>query len=262
MVEKLENITGNTSTRSRGIDRLIRILEYLHETGRPQRPKDIAVGINAPKSSVYEIVNRLLEAKLLEPFDNDGRLFLGRKLHFFGTQYLDKFDILRQADPIVAALSEDTHETAQLCMCDGNKYVVVLTHAGARHFKISSDLGRPIPLTWTASGRLLAADMSENQLLEFIPEEDFVLPDGSEMPTQQFLAEVKQAKIDSFFSCDSVVDRYTKCYSAPVRDQNGDCVATMCLVTPRTQSERDHDELRDKLVHYAAKLTAVLGGSV
>lgn len=260
MVEILAEKNTGTHRRARGIDRLIQILEYLHESGRPQRPNDIAAGIGAPKSSVYEIVNRLVEVRLLEPFDNDGRLFLGRKLHFFGMQYLEKFDLLRQAESVVATLSEETHETAQICMCDGNKYIVALAHAGARHFKISSDLGRPIPLTWTASGRLLVADMSDKEILEFIPEEDFILPDGSTMPSEQFIAEVTKARSEEFFSCNSVVDGYTKCYAAPVRDQNGTCLATLCLVTPREEAKRRHNELRDTLIRSAAKLTTTLGG--
>jgi len=260
MVKSPKESEPNTQKRARGVDRLIDILEYLHESGQPQRPNDIAAGINAPKSSVYEIVNRLVEAKLLEPFDKDGRLFLGRKLHFYGMQYLDKFDLLRQAEPFVAALSKDTHETAQLCMCDGNKYIVALAHAGARHFKISSDLGRPIPLTWTASGRLLIADMAEKDILKFIPEEDFILPNGKRMAPDAFLAEIAQANGENFFSCKSVVDDFTQCYAAPIRDQTGACLATLCLVTPREEAKRRHNELRDSIVSYAAKLSSSLGG--
>jgi len=256
-----EKLSSKTPTRARGIDRMIQILDYLHESGRPQRPKDIVAGINAPKSSVYEIVNRLLETKFLEPFDEDGRVFLGRKFHFFGIQYLDKFDLLRKAKPVVEALSEETQETSQLCMCDGNKYIVALAQSGTRHFKISSDLGHPIPLTWTASGRLLLADMSEQELLEFIPEDDFIMPDGTRMQPEQFHDEIEGAKRDDFYFCDSILDNYTKCYSAPVRDQSGACLATLCIVTPREEASGRHDELRETLIRHAAQLSSILGGN-
>lgn len=261
MVGKLIETGETTPTRARGTDRLIQILEHLHDSGRPQRPRDIAKGINAPKSSVYEIVNRLVETKLLEPFDDDGRVFLGRKLHFFGMQYLEKFDLLRQAKPVVAALSEETHETAQLCMCDGSKYIVALAQVGTGHYKISSELGHPIPLTWTASGRCLVAGMSEDEILKFIPKEDFILPDGTIKEPIQFLAEVEKAKHEGFFSSDSVADNYTTCYSAPVRDQSGTCLATLCLVAPREEAKLRHNELRDTLIRYATQLTATLGGN-
>ena len=257
---KAEKEHGEAGGRARGIDRLIQILEYLHEDGRPQRPNDIAAGIGAPKSSVYEIVNRLVAANFLEPFDREGRLFLGRKLHFLGAHYLETFDLLREADPTVAALSAETRETAQLCMCEGDKYVVALAHSGGRHFKISSDIGRPIPLTWTASGRLLVADRSENEIIDFIPPEDFTLPDGKPLATRKFLSQVESARAEGFYSSDSVVDDYTHCFAAPVRDRDGACLATLCIVAPREEAKRRHGELRDSLLRHAATLTAKLGG--
>jgi len=247
--------------RARGIDRLIDILKYLNSSGRPQRPNEIAAGIDAPKSSVYEIVNRLVEERVLEQYDTDGRLYLGRTLHFWGARYLEKFDLLRQADPVVAALSEDTGETAQLCMIDGNKFVVALAHSGARHFSITSELGRPVPLTWTASGRLLVSNMSDEDIIKFIPDEDFILPNGSDMPKATFLREVADANAVHFYSCDSIIDKFTKCYAAAVRDQSGTCLATLCLVLPRDDAKPRHNELRNSLIGFASKLTNSLGGT-
>jgi DNA-binding IclR family transcriptional regulator len=248
-----------TQTRKRGIDRLIEILNYLHQCGKPQRPNDIAIGIGAPKSTVYEIVNRLVDEKILEPFDKDGRLFLGRKLHFFGASYLEEFDLLRQAEPMVSALSEKTGETAQLCITDGVKYIIVLSHSSARHFKISSDLGQPIPLTWTASGRLLMAEKTDEEILKFIPPDDFVLPDGSTLAHDRFLSEVKKARAERFYSSPSVVDEYTRCYAAPVTDQTGACLATLCLVTPRSADRQRRALLRETLMDHAARLSRSLG---
>ncbi|NOZ31743.1 MAG: IclR family transcriptional regulator [Alphaproteobacteria bacterium] len=232
----------------------------MHQNGQPQRPNDIAIGIGAPKSTVYEIVNRLVDEKILEPYDKDGRLFLGRKLHFFGTRYLEQFDLLRQAEPVVTALSKQTGETAQLCIIDSARYIVVLTHSGARHFKISSDLGQPIPLTWTTSGRLLLMGMSEQAIVDFIPPEDFTLPDGSQLPLADFLAEIDKAVADGYVSSKSVVDAYTRCYAAPITDHAGSCVATLCMVTPRGDDRRRRNQLRDTLLHHAADLTDSLGG--
>lgn len=251
--------TTGPAKQGRGIDRLIDILNYLFESGKPQRPKDIATGIGAPKSTVYEITKRLVEENFLEQYDNEGRLFLGRKLHFFGTKYLEKFNLLRLAQSFVLLLGDETGETAQLCMTDGKKFVVALSHEGAQHFKIVSDLGRPIPLTWTASGRVLVAGKSDAEILDFIPEDDFVLPDGKAVAKKEFLSQVEQATRDGVFVCDSVVDRYTCCYAAPVTDQAGTCVATLCLVTPRGDDEKRRDELKSTLIGHAARLSAQLG---
>lgn len=70
------------SRRMRGLDRAFEILDFLRERRKPARPNEIAVGIGAPKSTAYELVNLLLKLGALEHTDDDGRVYLGRKLYF------------------------------------------------------------------------------------------------------------------------------------------------------------------------------------
>lgn len=247
--------------RARGIDRVADILEHLYAQGRPMRANEIAAGIGAPKSTVYEIVRRLSDARILEAVGGDGRVFLGRRLYYYGNAYLGTFDLVREAGPFLAALTEETQETSQLCMLEGDKYTVALMREGARHFKIRSDVGHRIALTWTASGRLLVAGMPDDAILRFVPPEDFVLPGGSRLPPETFLRQVRQAQAQGFYSCDSVVDNFTHCFAAPVVDESGRCLATMCLVVSRDDAGRRYDALTATLARHARGLSARLGAA-
>jgi DNA-binding IclR family transcriptional regulator len=248
--------------RARGIDRVVHILEYLYRQSKPLRPNEIATGIGAPKSTVYEIVNRLLDARILETFETEGRVFLGRRLHYYGAAYLGVFDLAREAGRFLAALREETRETSQLCLLEGDKYTVALMEEGARHFKISSDLGRKIPITWTASGRVFVAGMSDTEILRFVPEEDFVLPDGKRLPTETFLRQVRQARATGFYSCDSILDSFAHCFAVPVYSETRQCVATMCLVVPREDATKRHQKLLATLKLHASKLSERLGADM
>jgi len=250
---------GKRSARARGIDRVVHILDHLYRRGEPMRANDLAADIGAPKSTVYEIVNRLFEARILEPSGEGRRVFLGRRLYYYGNAYLRQFDLAREADGILAALAGDTGETSQLCMAEGDKYVVTLMKEGARHFRISSDVGRPIPLPWTASGRVLVGGMSDGDILRFIPREDFTLPDGARLSPELFLRQVRQARTQGLFSCDSVLDSFTHCFAAPVADERGRCLATMCLVVPREDAQKRHDVLALALVRHARLLSQRIG---
>ena len=55
--------------RMRGLDRAVEILDYLRRSGRPARPNEIAVGIKAPKSTTYELINLLIKAGIVEYAD-------------------------------------------------------------------------------------------------------------------------------------------------------------------------------------------------
>ncbi len=74
--EAVEEI--GVSRRARGLDRAFEILDYLRALRRPARPNEIAVGLDAPKSTTYELVNLLLKTGVLEHADKEGRVFLGR----------------------------------------------------------------------------------------------------------------------------------------------------------------------------------------
>jgi DNA-binding IclR family transcriptional regulator len=253
-----EDVAQFGSRRMRGLDRAFEILDFLRATKRPARPNEIAAGIDAPKSTAYELVNLLIKAGVLEYADRDGRVFLGRKLYFLGLAYQQQFDLTRECRAYLARIAEETRETAQFCMLDGDKYTVVMMKEGIRPFRISSDVGEPVPLPWTASGRLLLSHLSDGEILDFIPPADFILPNGSRLEPARFLDEVRRARAERFFSFDSLADTFTHCFAAPVH-QGDACVATLCIVAPKQDAARNYDRYRAALVGTANEFSAQLG---
>lgn len=249
----------STNRRSRGLDRAFELLDFLRLERAPMRPNEIAAKIGAPRSSVYELVNLLLGHGILEYHDEDGRVFLGRRLYFLGTAYAEQFDLMREADVLLLHLSEETRETAQLCMLEGNKYTVALMKEGIRPFRISSNVGEPVPIPWTASGRLLVSHMSDAEILDFIPKEDFTLPDGTWLEPSLFLAQVREAARVGHFSFNSAVETFTHCFAVPVYRADRECVATLCLVTPKEDGIKNHAHYLASLRHAAQDLSARLG---
>ena len=223
------------------------------------RPNEIAVEIGAPRSSIYELVNILLRHNVLEYYDGDGRVFLGRSLHFLGAAYAQSIDLMREADVLLLHLAEATRETAQLCMLAGNKYTVTQMKEGFRPFRISSTIGEQVPLPWTASGRLLISHMSDVQIVDFIPDVDFVMPNGTRLEPSLFVEQVREAARVGYFTCDSVVESFTHCMATPVYDAREVCVATLCLVTPREDGLRNRTSYLAFLETAAKDLSARLG---
>lgn len=218
--------------RARGIDRVIALMEHLHRLRTPTRIADIARDTGTPRSTVYELVNTLVEARWLELRDGDGAVYFGPAMHYYGSDYLDSVDLIRKARGEVTHLSETVGETAQFCMLDGNKYLVVLNEPGRRMFRISSEIGIKVPIPWTASGRLLVDHMAPDEIRAFIPADDFVLPDGRRIVEEEFLRDIAQAREAGFVRTTALVDRFTTCLAAPVRDPAGRCIATICFVVP------------------------------
>ena len=85
---------------------------------------------------------------------------------------------MRECDASLVRLAEETRETAQMCLLEGNKYTVAMMREGVRPFRISSSVGELVPIPWTASGRLLVSHLRDREILDSIPEEDFIFPNG------------------------------------------------------------------------------------
>lgn len=266
---KLRQNTGNTglkddemdavndeaiSKRARGLDRAFEILEFLRLRQGPAKPNEIAAQIGAPRSSVYELVNLLLRNGIVEYAGGEGRIYLGRKLYFLGAAYENHFDFMRECDRILEHLAAETRETSQFCMLDGNKYAVMRMREGARPFRISADVGRPVPIPWTASGRLLVGHMSDAEILDFIPKDDFHLPNGEWLEPEKFIAEVRGATEAGEFTFNSIVDSFTHCFAVPVKDMDGKAIATLCLVAPRDDGLKHRQSYLDSLKRAASQL--------
>ncbi len=240
--------------RVRGLDRAFDILDFLKERGTPLRPNEIASGIGSPKSTVYELVSSLLERRILETVGRDGHVYLGRQLYFLGQAHLRHFDFTREAEVSVGEIVDQTGETAQMCVLNGRKYTVALMKEGVRHFRISSNIGEDAPIPWTASGRLLLGHLSDQEIVDLVEEGDFTLPTGQKLPLDTFLGEIRQAHEEGFFSFDSVADTFTHCFAAPVKDERGICIATLCIVAPRADAVTHYDHYRRVLIDSANRL--------
>ncbi|MBM6593606.1 IclR family transcriptional regulator [Microvirga pudoricolor] len=241
-------------SRGRGIDRVLDLLSFLHTHGRPIRIGDLVKSLNAPRSSTYEIVKTLTDAALLET-TSDGKLFFGKALYFYGTDYLREHDLVRKGRDEVDRLALATGETSQFCMLHDNKYTVVHMRAGARPFGISSDIGTQVPLPWTASGRLLLSHLSAAEIRSQVSGNDLALPNGKEIDLEEFVGAVEEARRQGFCITSGLVDAYTHCLAAPVLDEESKAIATLCFVIPVDTSQKRILELRDILVESGRALS-------
>jgi len=241
--------------RARGVDRAIDLLDCLHAAREPLRIGDIARRLGAPRSTVYELVNRFLEAAILETYDSDGRVFFGKAMHFYAMHYLGMNAQSRRGREEVMRLAELANETAQYCALQGDKYTVVHMHSGAKMFRISADVGMRVPIPWTASGRLLLSHLSFDEVCRFIPPADFDLPDGRRIDPVAFYDEIVQARREGFCLTSGLVDGFTRCMAVPVDDPSGNVTATLCFVVTADIAPAEQTRLLDMLLESSRRLS-------
>tara|TARA_R110002124_G_scaffold44422_14_gene135602 strand:- start:21705 stop:22487 length:783 start_codon:yes stop_codon:yes gene_type:complete len=218
--------------RERGIDRLLALLARLHEHGRPMRVVELAKALDAPRSTIYELVGALTDAGLLE-FSGDGKqVFFGKLTYLYGASYLRENDLIRRGAAEVDRLSVASGETCELCVLHNDRQAIIHMHAGARPQRISSEVGAQIPLPWTASGRLLLSQSSAQEIEALIAPDDLVLPDGRTLPLAAFIDECHAARGAPIIVTKGLINSLTQCLAAPVWGADRKLAATICMVLP------------------------------
>lgn len=241
--------------RQSGMDRAIELLDALLRLRSPARIGDIAKRIGAPRSTLYAIVNRLIDAGILENMGEEGSIYFGQTVHLYGRAYAEANPLHRRCREMLEQLALQTGATAQLCALRGNKYVVVDVRDGTGMFRITTDIGVEVPVPWTASGRLLLDHMNAGEIRRFLPAKDFRLPDGRVVEFDRFVAEAAKARAEGRCMTNGLSDRFTCCLAAPVRDRHGICVATICFIIPIDSPDERKRDLLERLVEAGRELS-------
>ncbi len=252
---KSKAVTSAIRERQNGIDRAIELLDALLRLRAPVKVGDLARQLGAPRSTLYSVVNRLIDAGILETVGEDGAIYFGQSLHLYGRAYADANPLHRRCREMLERLASQASATAQLCAMRGNKYVVVDARDGTGVFRITTDIGVEVPLPWTASGRLLLDHMPDDEIREFVPPEDYLLPDDRVITFASFVSDIARARSEGRCMTNGLSDRFTCCLAAPVRDRHGTAIATVCFIIPIDSAPARKAELLNRLVDAAHELS-------
>lgn len=253
--------TGTEGRRSRtsGIDRALQILDYLQKAERPATGYEIARDIGAPLSTIYVIVDDLVEKELLDRQDN-GLLWLGPRLYHYGLTYARTLDLLNVATHEMHELAQNSGETVQVCGRDGDHMVVLAMEEGKDHFQVTSRVGTRSPLNWTASGRLLVGHLPEAELRAIFARCATASPTGRAETDSGVLARSAAAALAEGLAIQAGESDFSvACIAAPVRDNAGASRATISIVVPDVKLKQKDPDLIALVKASARRIESRLG---
>ncbi len=259
MIEETNVATGlsgaSASSRERGIDRVLKLFAYLNSCGRPVRVAELPKALDAPRSTIYELVRVLTESGMLEVSGDDNKVYFGRMMYLYGISYFRENDLIRRGSAEVEALSTQTGESSELCMLNRNRQAIIHMRPGSRPMRISSEVGSQIPIPWTASGRLLLSHLTPSDIQELIQPEDLILPDGRAVDIEVFVQQCLAARGQDIIITTGLINSFSQCLAAPIYGVNGQVQATICFVLPIDVTQQQRKVLEEGLIASAKKLS-------
>jgi len=234
------------------------ILDVLAESaGQAPGPSELARRLGLPKSSVANICNALAEIGLVRRIGTG--FALGRKLAELGGAYLASVDAVEEFYEACRLLPTGSEETIQLAVLDGLEVTYLARHDGRQPVRLTSQIGRRLPATVTATGKAALASLDRAEL-------DRRLAGVVELPT---LTPHSLSSVDALLGDLAVVRRRgyamddeetvegVVCYGVMIpgrRPGEGPYAASITLLKVRATDERVPLLIKD-LYHLAGRLS-------
>ena len=148
---------------SPAVTRAAAILDLLAiNASSPAGPSEIGRRLGLPKSSIANICGALADAGLLRRVGTS--FALGRKLAELGGAYLTAVDLVQEFYEACPMLPVASEETVQLAVLDGLEVTYLARHDGRQRVRLTSQIGRRLPATVTATGKAALASLDDGEL--------------------------------------------------------------------------------------------------
>jgi DNA-binding IclR family transcriptional regulator len=185
-----EAATAEIESLAPAVTRAGAILDLLAENaGEAAGPSELARRLGLPKSSIANICNALADIGLVRRIGTG--FALGRKLAELGGAYLASVDQVQEFYDASRLLPTGSEETVQLAILDGLEMTYLARHDGRQPVRLTSQIGRRLPATVTATGKAALASLEPDDL-------DRRLTDVTSLPrlTPNSLASVDALRAD------------------------------------------------------------------
>ncbi len=221
------------------LDKVVVILSFLSEGG-PTTLAELVEGTGLSRPTAYRLLSALEAHHLVGR--GGGRYFLGMRLSGWGARAAG-VDLIEGARPVLAALAEETGESVQLYMREGDRRVCVASvERMGGGLRDTVPVGAVLPLDLGSGGKVLLAWAE----------------DGERFPRVE-TAELEE--ISSRGWAESVAEREAgvASVSAPVFGPDGRLRAAVCASGPTSRlGERPGERLAKPVVAAAREIEGAL----
>ena len=218
------------------------ILDMLAENaGQAAGPSELARRLGLPKSSIANICNALADMGLVRRIGTG--FALGRKLAELGGAYLASIDQVQEFQEACQLLPTGSEETVQLAILDGLDMIYLARHDGRQPVRLTSQIGRRLPATVTATGKASLASLDPVELERRLSDvvELPVLTAKSHRTLDALRADLEEVRRRGYAMDDEETVEGVVCFGVMIpgrRPGDGPYAASITLLKARATDER------------------------
>jgi len=224
---------SSQTPKVKSADRVLDIFELFTGDKESYNLTEIAKVLNMPPSSTYLILQNMLSRGYLET-DRSGKQFrIGYKLFTIRSGYMRNSSLTGEFSQIADKIIDDLNETTSLAIRAGKDLLYIGEKVSKHALRFNPNVGEKLPLHATATGKVLLADLSMEELREIYSEDTLEKVTDKTISTfPDLVKELEKVRQQGFgYNMGETVDG-VHCVSGPVLDAEGRTVASVSISIP------------------------------
>lgn len=239
-----------------------RILEHLSLLDGAPTSATIADSLRIPRSTTLRILFTLEKEGFV---DRHGNAYtLGPSLIPLGQRSAERQPIIDLSSPILAQITRETGETAQLATLSGSRSLILKVEASPHPLSAHSTAGTLAYVHCSASGKAILAHLRPDSLKAALPQLDLqprtqkTITTLSALENELATIRAKGYSVDEQEYYDGV-----RCLAAPIFDEQGYATHAIGITASATRFTKSKLPQYSKLIRQAAQtLTQKTGGQL
>jgi DNA-binding IclR family transcriptional regulator len=241
--------------------RTLRVLRYLASQPEPVPLERLVGACDLPRSTAYHLLNAMIAEGFVAHLPDEHRYGLGVAAFEVGSGYSRQGNLQRVARRPLAALVDQTGQSAHLAISHGRDVLYVVEERAPGRPPLVTDVGVRLPAHLTASGRAMLAALPAAQVRALYPDRAAFVDRHGLGPTS--LSALRTLLVETrsrgFARESGEVTPGFASVAAAVLDHNGHPVAGVALTY--AEGEADEETLSHAVRRTAAGLSNRLGGA-
>lgn len=162
-----------SSDSMRSLSRALDILQAFNPDRSTISGAEASKITGIPRTTAYRILNHLSSKGFLLQNPQTGEYSVGPKSYTLGSLFLTSTDIVKAAEPVVKTLADITGEAVNVIIREQQNVVVIMKEESRSAVRYSHHIGSSWPAYASAVGKALLSELSDSQIDELYPEQEF-----------------------------------------------------------------------------------------
>jgi IclR family transcriptional regulator, KDG regulon repressor len=149
------------------------ILDVIRNNRKPLSLEEIGRLLGLNKTTCFRFLQTMLELKVIVQESGSKNYKLGPKLISLGLSALNRFDLHKEAVPLMKKLREITGETINLSILDQFEMLIIERFRSAHVYNANLTVGSRLPLHCTSQGKIILAFSPAEKQKELLSHIDY-----------------------------------------------------------------------------------------